>query len=118
MDLVETPCLGICLIDPEDGLCAGCARSLDEIARWSSMSDAERRAIMEALSDRRPRRRKGGRAARIRAMTAGQDGAKRQSLAHDLQPSRGREDGAKARRASRLSTCARNASTEEDVGEG
>jgi predicted Fe-S protein YdhL (DUF1289 family) len=70
MDLVETPCLGICLIDPQDGLCAGCARTLDEIARWSLMSDAERRAIMEALPDRRPRRRKGGREARLRDRSA------------------------------------------------
>jgi predicted Fe-S protein YdhL (DUF1289 family) len=65
MDPIETPCLGTCLIDPNDGLCMGCARSLDEIARWSAMSDAERRAIMQALPDRRPRQRKGGRRARL-----------------------------------------------------
>jgi predicted Fe-S protein YdhL (DUF1289 family) len=65
MDLIETPCLGVCLIDPHDGLCTGCARSLEEIARWSQMSDAERRTVMEALPDRRPRRRKGGRKARL-----------------------------------------------------
>jgi predicted Fe-S protein YdhL (DUF1289 family) len=72
MDLVETPCLGICLMDPADGLCAGCARSLDEIARWSAMSDTERRAIMDVLPDRRPRRRKGGREARLRAISGGE----------------------------------------------
>jgi predicted Fe-S protein YdhL (DUF1289 family) len=72
MDLVETPCLGICLIDPTDGLCAGCARSLDEIARWGAMSDAERRAIMDALPVRRPRRRKGGREARLREISRGE----------------------------------------------
>ncbi|SEC96704.1 hypothetical protein SAMN05519104_2470 [Rhizobiales bacterium GAS188] len=65
MDLVETPCVGICLMDPHDGLCTGCARSLDEITRWSAMSDGERRAIMAVLPDRRPRHRKGGRKARL-----------------------------------------------------
>jgi predicted Fe-S protein YdhL (DUF1289 family) len=65
MDLVETPCVAVCLMDPQDGLCIGCARTLDEIARWGAMSDAERRAIMAVLPDRRPRQRKGGRKARL-----------------------------------------------------
>ena len=71
LDLVETPCLGICLIDPADGLCVGCARSLDEVARWSAMTDEERRAIMAVLPDRRPRQRKGGREARLKAASGG-----------------------------------------------
>ncbi|MBV8768545.1 MAG: DUF1289 domain-containing protein, partial [Hyphomicrobiales bacterium] len=33
MDLIETPCLGICLISPQDGMCVGCARTIDEISR-------------------------------------------------------------------------------------
>jgi len=70
MELIETPCLGVCVIDETDGLCVGCARTLDEIARWSAMSDAERRAIMQALPDRRPRSRRGGRATRLAARRA------------------------------------------------
>jgi predicted Fe-S protein YdhL (DUF1289 family) len=54
MEPVETPCLGICAIDATDGLCAGCARTIGEITRWGAMSAAERRAIMDALPDRRP----------------------------------------------------------------
>jgi predicted Fe-S protein YdhL (DUF1289 family) len=45
----------------------GCLRSIDEIAAWTRMSDAERRRIMAELPGRadriRPVRR-GGRAAR------------------------------------------------------
>jgi predicted Fe-S protein YdhL (DUF1289 family) len=67
MDLIETPCLGICLIAPHDGMCVGCARTQDEIARWSAMDDAERRAVMTALPDRRERKRRGGRKARLEA---------------------------------------------------
>ena len=34
---VLSPCIGICHID-DDGLCAGCLRTGDEIAAWSSIT--------------------------------------------------------------------------------
>ncbi|WP_300618008.1 DUF1289 domain-containing protein [Dokdonella sp.] len=43
---ILSPCIGICRLG-EDGLCDGCLRSGDEIARWIAMSDAERRHIVE-----------------------------------------------------------------------
>ncbi len=52
---VETPCIDICKINHATGYCIGCCRSSDEIARWASMSDAERRAIMDELDRRRVR---------------------------------------------------------------
>jgi predicted Fe-S protein YdhL (DUF1289 family) len=39
-------------MDPERGLCLGCARTLDEIARWGTMSEAERERIMAELPKR------------------------------------------------------------------
>jgi predicted Fe-S protein YdhL (DUF1289 family) len=51
---MESPCIKICVIGPGDGLCEGCRRSRHEIARWSSYSDAERRAIMQELKTRVP----------------------------------------------------------------
>jgi predicted Fe-S protein YdhL (DUF1289 family) len=42
----------VCAIDERTGLCAGCGRSLDEIARWAGMTDEERQRIMVLLSDR------------------------------------------------------------------
>ncbi len=50
--IVETPCVNVCLLDSELGLCVGCGRSIDEIASWASLSDAERAAIMAALPAR------------------------------------------------------------------
>jgi predicted Fe-S protein YdhL (DUF1289 family) len=50
---IETPCVKICDIDRETGLCCGCGRSLAEIARWSSMSSAERTQIMAQLPARK-----------------------------------------------------------------
>jgi hypothetical protein len=49
---VETPCVNICLLDQETGTCLGCGRTIDEIAQWAAMSDAERRAVMAALPAR------------------------------------------------------------------
>ena len=39
-------------MDPQRGLCLGCARTLDEIARWGTLSDAERERIMAELPRR------------------------------------------------------------------
>lgn len=39
-------------MDPISGLCRGCQRTLDEIARWGEMSDAEREAVLAALPAR------------------------------------------------------------------
>ena len=50
---LDTPCVQICIINDEDGLCVGCARTLDEIAHWGSLSAEARRAVMAALTDRR-----------------------------------------------------------------
>jgi len=49
---LETPCINVCLLDERSGLCVGCGRSGDEIARWVEMTPAERRAIMAALPKR------------------------------------------------------------------
>ena len=39
-------------MDPASGLCSGCGRTLDEIARWGTLSDGERDAIMRELAER------------------------------------------------------------------
>ncbi len=40
-------------MDPAQALCKGCLRTLDEIARWGTMSDAERDRILAELPGRR-----------------------------------------------------------------
>jgi predicted Fe-S protein YdhL (DUF1289 family) len=47
-----SPCTKLCTLDGE-GFCLGCHRSIDEIARWSAMSQAERRQVLEAVERRR-----------------------------------------------------------------
>ena len=50
---MKSPCIKVCQMDPQRGLCLGCARTLDEIARWGTMGESERNAIMAALPARR-----------------------------------------------------------------
>ena len=40
-------------MDARTGLCEGCLRTIDEIARWSQMSDDQKRAVWEQLALRR-----------------------------------------------------------------
>ncbi len=47
-EAILSPCIGVCRIGPQ-GLCLGCARTLEEIAAWGSLSAAERERIMEEL---------------------------------------------------------------------
>ncbi len=49
---MKSPCNKVCVMDAENRYCRGCQRTLDEIARWSQMSDAEREAVLAALPAR------------------------------------------------------------------
>lgn len=71
---IDTPCVKLCVVDPESGFCIGCGRSRTEIAGWLAMPPAERREVMAGLDGRiesltRLKRRKGG--ARGRRNAAG-----------------------------------------------
>jgi len=50
--MIQSPCIKICTLDARSGLCLGCGRTIDEIARWGGMSDAERARIMAELPAR------------------------------------------------------------------
>ena len=39
-------------MNPFNGLCRGCARTLDEIAGWLDYSAAEKLAVLEKLEER------------------------------------------------------------------
>ena len=49
---IKTPCIKVCVVDGESGLCLGCYRRLNEVAAWSRLSDAERETIMAELPER------------------------------------------------------------------
>ena len=51
---VPSPCVKICTLDPATRICTACRRTLDEIGRWSSMTDAERRAVLARIEAEPP----------------------------------------------------------------
>lgn len=65
---VESPCIQVCVVHPEERICTGCLRTIDEITRWSKMPPDERSEIMQELPTRAPRlkKRRGGRTARLK----------------------------------------------------
>lgn len=62
MTAIASPCILVCAIDDRTGYCFGCGRTRAEIGAWTSLSDADRAAIMAALParletvERKPRR--------------------------------------------------------------
>lgn len=54
---VPSPCIGICTM--EGDFCAGCYRTLDEIASWSSLSNEQKRATVAELEKRKELDREG-----------------------------------------------------------
>jgi hypothetical protein len=59
---VPSPCINVCVLDAAN-VCRGCGRTIDEIAAWSTMSDAERDAVLADIIERRkgPREERGER---------------------------------------------------------
>ena len=52
---IKTPCIKVCVIDGESGLCMGCYRQLSEVAGWAKLTDDDRARIMAELAGRRER---------------------------------------------------------------
>jgi predicted Fe-S protein YdhL (DUF1289 family) len=48
-----SPCLDICRLDRGYAYCIGCLRTIEEIKRWSRMTDAEKLTVLAELPARR-----------------------------------------------------------------
>jgi predicted Fe-S protein YdhL (DUF1289 family) len=73
---IETPCIKICVVDPETGFCIGCGRTRAEIGGWLGFTPEERRGVMRELPERvegltRRKSRRGGRTGRMQALNGG-----------------------------------------------
>lgn len=51
--MIASPCINICRMDAQTGLCSGCFRTIDEITTWSRCSEARRREILASITHRR-----------------------------------------------------------------
>ena len=50
---VASPCISVCQMDEASGWCTGCLRTLDEIAAWSTLAEAQKREVWQAIGRRR-----------------------------------------------------------------
>lgn len=50
---IKTPCIKVCVVDGESGLCLGCYRRLSEVAGWARLTDEARERILAELPERR-----------------------------------------------------------------
>ena len=66
-DEIASPCVKLCVIHPEERLCVGCLRTIEEISTWSRLTPAARDAVIADLPNRAPQlaRRRGGRTGRL-----------------------------------------------------
>lgn len=67
---IQSPCVKLCVMEPDSGFCMGCGRTRDEIASWISLSPDAREKVTAQLDQRlanltRNKRRKGGRRNRL-----------------------------------------------------
>jgi predicted Fe-S protein YdhL (DUF1289 family) len=49
---VPSPCVSVCRMDASGELCLGCVRTLDEIAAWGRMGDADKREVWALIAAR------------------------------------------------------------------
>ena len=47
-----SPCIGVCTLDPVSHFCIGCARTIEEIATWPTLSADEKRRVIAQLPSR------------------------------------------------------------------
>lgn len=50
---VPSPCIAVCVLDPESGFCKGCLRTVEEIGAWLDLDEEERRGVLARIADRR-----------------------------------------------------------------
>lgn len=52
---VPSPCISVCRMDLVGVSCEGCLRTLDEIAAWSRLNDADKRGVWSQIALRAQR---------------------------------------------------------------
>jgi predicted Fe-S protein YdhL (DUF1289 family) len=50
--MAPSPCINVCQVDRQRGLCRGCGRTLAEIAGWSRFDEAEKRRVNAVAAQR------------------------------------------------------------------
>jgi predicted Fe-S protein YdhL (DUF1289 family) len=56
-DHVPSPCISVCVMDPDGAFCLGCFRTLPEIAAWGTLDSDAKRRVLALLPAREAARR-------------------------------------------------------------
>ena len=51
-DDIPTPCISVCRVNADDGLCEGCFRTLGEISAWGRSTAANKRELWKTIMHR------------------------------------------------------------------
>ena len=49
---ITSPCINVCVTDPDTDLCYGCSRTSKEIKEWSKYNDEEQLKVIEISRNR------------------------------------------------------------------
>ncbi|BBK33914.1 hypothetical protein EDC65_3750 [Stella humosa] len=49
---IPSPCVGICRLDADSGLCQGCHRTIAEISAWPRLDAPARLALLDEIARR------------------------------------------------------------------
>jgi len=49
--MVESPCIGTCLYNPDTSACLGCHRTPREITDWMYYTDEQKLAVLKRIED-------------------------------------------------------------------
>lgn len=52
LEPADSPCIHLCRIDEQTGLCEGCLRTIQEIIHWADYSEQQRGAVLAELPNR------------------------------------------------------------------
>lgn len=50
--VITSPCVGVCAMDPQTGMCIGCLRTLAEIGGWRMMDLEDKKAVLARCRER------------------------------------------------------------------
>jgi predicted Fe-S protein YdhL (DUF1289 family) len=53
IDLVPSPCISMCTMNPATDLCEGCLRTIGEISAWTLLDADDKRAVLARIAARR-----------------------------------------------------------------
>lgn len=51
--MLNTPCVGVCILNAVTGFCQGCWRTVEEISNWRTMPRDKRLEVLKRTAERR-----------------------------------------------------------------